>query len=235
MAKGNKKVKTMSKASRSRVYPRYGLEECVGFLRLIDKVGGQRVSQGTLLDELKKKNPNDAVFTGKVSSCKQFGLLEVSKKTYSITERGKLILYPVPDRDTKKLLLSAFNSPSLYQEIIGRFSGRKLPTKQTLGNILFNEFRIAKNAKNRAASVFIKSAEHAGALKGGILQIEGLTGGQQPEGAVKKVGFTPEIPEAAEGNQALKIAISGGTANIVVPRKLSGEDKKKLKLFIDNL
>lgn len=158
------------KISRSRIYPRYDLGAVILFLGLIDKLGGVKVAQKTILAEMGKNSSNDPVFSGKISSAKQLGLLEANKNTYSVTKSGKLLLYPTPETDKNKLLLEAFKTPNLFKELIQRFDGKELPKSQSLGNILYNEYGISKNAKNRAAKVFIKSAETVGAIVNGHLK-----------------------------------------------------------------
>lgn len=222
--------------SRSRIYPRYTLEQAIEFIQLIDELGAKDVLQKTVLAELGKKNPNDPVVTGKVSSSKQFGLLETGKHGYSLTERARLLLYPTPDVNEQKILLEAFKSPNLFSELINRFNKRDVPKKATLGNILFNQFSISKNAKNRAANVFIKSAEHANVLADGHL----LVPSDEDDGDDKK-GTLKESPQNERHSGESELIDfrtpldSGGSATIIVPKTITDEEidnvASTLKLF----
>jgi len=233
-----KSKKTREKSSQ---YPPYDLNACMEFVRIVDKLGGkQQVAEGSLLSALGLTSSNTKSYTGKLSSCRQFGLLYFKTGFLSITERARLILYPTEeqrDAQIKKLIIEAFRSPALYQKLVKRFDGKSLPN--TLANILMNEYKIAKAVMNSAVKVFISSAKFAGVLgDNNVLQV-----GQTYEAVAGEVpSAEPEIPETEQGMptmgqvHSLKLVLSSGkSAQITVPSDVTKTDVEKLKKMLDLL
>ncbi len=237
---GNKKSK--KPREKSAQYPPYDLSSCIELVQVVDRLGGKQVAEGSLLSELGLKSSNTKSYTGKLSSCRQFGLLDAKANLLSITERTDLILHPTEepeDVQTKKLIIEAFRSPSLYQKLINRFDGKGLPKSTTLANILMNEYKIAKAVKDSAAKVFVSSAKFAGVLgDDNVLQVrqtyEAITGEvPSDETGIHETG---QKPPAMGQVHSLKLALSSGrSAQITVPSDITKTDVEKLKNMLDLL
>lgn len=234
----NKKSKKAKE--KSAQYPAYDLSDCMEFVRAVDKLGGKQVSEGSLLSELGLTSSNTKSYTGKLSSSKQFGLLEFKAGLLSITERARLILYPTEEQrevQNKKLIIEAFRSPVLYQKLIKRFDGKALPN--TLANILMNDFKIAKAVMNSAAKVFISSAKFAGVLEDdNVLRVgrtyEAITG--ELPSAEPEISETGQRMPTMGQVHSLKLALSSGrSAQITVPSDITKKDVEKLKNMLDLL
>jgi len=242
---GEKSTEAKSKISKkarekSAQYPSYDLSDCMEFVRAVDKLGGNQVAEGSLLSELDLKSRNTKSYTGKLSSSRQFGLVDSKAGHLSITERAKLILYPTEEPrevQKKKLIIEAFRSPPLYQKLIKRFGGKPLPN--TLANILMNEFKIAKAVMNSAANVFVSSAKTAGVLEdNNVLQVErtyeAITGEALP--ADTEIHETVQRTPAVGQVHSLKLVLlSGKSAVITVPSDITKTDVEKLKNMLDLL
>ena len=237
ITKTTKKVR-----EKSAQYPPYDLSSCLEFVRVVDTLGGKQVAESSLLSELGLGSSSTKSYTGKLSSCRQFGLLESKAGLLSVTGRASLILYPTEEqRDVqrKKLTIEAFRSPPLYQKLMSKFDGKGVPKLETLANILMNEYKIAKAVKNNAATVFVNSAKFAGVLgDDNVLQVgqtyEAITG--------EAVSVETEIHETVQGTSAmgqvhsLKMALSSGkSAAITVPSDISKTDIEKIKKMLDLL
>lgn len=233
--------KSKKPREKSVQYPPYDLSACMELVRTVDELGGkQEVAEGSLLSELGLKSSNTKSYTGKLSSCRQFGLLHFKTGLLSITERARLILYPTEEpreAQSKKLIIEAFRSPALYQKLIKRFDGKPLPN--TLANILMNEYKIAKAVMNSAVKVFVSSAKFAEVLgDDNVLQV-----GQTYEAVAGEVPSAE--PETSEIGQrmptmgqvhSLKLALSSGrSAQITVPSDITKTDVEKLKKMLDLL
>jgi hypothetical protein len=237
IAKTTKKVR-----EKSAQYPPYDLSSCKEFVQVVDTLGGKQVAEGSLLSELGLSSSNTKSYTGKLSSCRQFGLLEYKAGLLSVTERAKLILYPTEEQkdvQRQKLTIEAFRSPPLYQKLIGKFDGKGVPKLETLANILMNEYRIAKAVKNNAAKIFVNSAKFAGVLGDkNFLQVgqtyAAITG--EALSAEAEISETGQKPPPMSQVHSLKLALSGGrTAQITVPSDISKTDVEKLKNMLDLL
>jgi len=227
---------------KSAQYPPYDLSSCIEFVQVVDTLGGKQVAESSLLSELGLRSGSTKSYTGKLSSCRQFGLLESKAGLLSVTERARLILYPTEEQkdvQRKKLTIEAFRSPPLYQKIMSKFDGKGVPKLETLANILMNECKIAKAVKNNAAKVFVSSAKFAGVLgDDNVLRV-----GQTYEAiAGEALSVETEIHETVQGTPAmgqvhsLKVALSSGkSAAITVPSDISKTDIEKLKKMLDLL
>lgn len=242
--KSNQQEKQKGKKARekSALYPSYDLSSCIEFIRAIDRLGGKGVAEGSLLSELNLKSTGTKSYSGKLSSSKQFGLLDSKAGLLSITDRARVILYPTEeqkDLQKKGLTIEAFRSPFLYQQLIRRFDGKQLPKQDTLANILMNEYKIAKNAKNIAAKVFANSAKFASVLGGdNYLQVNQVYASLSGE-TIPSETEVPEVePKGAPMGQvqSLKVVLSNGkSATINVPADISKADIERLKKMLDLL
>jgi hypothetical protein len=155
---------------RSRLYPRYDLEDSINFIRSLQTLGGSNVSQAALAAKV-GKSVNNSGFSGRISSSKQFSLLTIDSGKLSISSLGKRILLPKGDADKNSAIATALAAPDLYKELIENFNGKIIPDTTTLGNLLAHDYRMEVAAKDGAARNFIRSANFAGVLQNGILVV----------------------------------------------------------------
>src|SRR3990172_1297055 len=112
---------------RSRqAYPPVAIEEALKFATIIDKLGGRNISEPTLLKEL-ELNTKTKSFWAKTTGAKQFDLIAVDGKTYSLTERARLLLRPKYENERKTLLIETFRTPELYKNLYERFQDKPIP------------------------------------------------------------------------------------------------------------
>lgn len=166
-------IKKESRA-RSRLYPRYDLEDAIEFIKAINKLGGNKVSINAVAAELGKA-VNNSGLTGRLSSAKQFGLLLQDEGRLSLSAMGKEIIFPKGDEEKTQAIQKAFLTPVFYRELVEGFSGKVLPDKSTMGNRLIHDYSIEATAKDIAAKNFIHSAEYAGLLRNGILIAQNIS------------------------------------------------------------
>lgn len=157
---------------KSKLHPNATWNDCRDFIKIVDGKKLSKVSYNTIAEEYGLKSYATKSFTQKISTSKQFGLIETSNLTIQLTDTAKKILYPVSDSQIEKITLECFSKPSLYKQLIEKYNGKAVPDVNTLSNILFNEFDITKAAKDNAAKVFLQNAEMMGVLKGGVLCYE---------------------------------------------------------------
>lgn len=176
-----KKASTKDSKARSRLYPRYDLEEAIKLIQLVSKLGRKNISEKSVAAEIGKSITNSG-FLGRVSSAKQFALILKDEGKLSLTQLGNEIMFPLDDAIKADAIKKAFTMPMLYRELVDAFSGTKIPEYASLGNRLLNDYGIEAGAKDIAAKNFIKSAEYAGVIQNGILVIENEFSAQTPVG-----------------------------------------------------
>lgn len=203
---------------RSRLYPRYTLQESVSFIKVIERMGGRGVAEQALASSI-GKGVNNSGFIGRLSAAKQFGLLLEEQGKLSLTELGNRIARPSSSDEPADALKQAFARPPLYAELAQVFNGRILPELSFLSNRLVTEFGIEGNAKDGAAKNFLKSAEYADVIRNGVLIID------EGKGATKKENATGESdPKPADGLQresneadSFHFSLRGGI-ELIIPR-----------------
>lgn len=143
---------------RSAAHPAYSIEYCLDFVETIYKNIGS--SYYATRDELAKVfGQSPGSLQQKVSSCVQYGFLElVSKKGYKVTTVFTQYFRPTNENQKIQALIDSFKNPTIYMQLIERFEGDILPSLIPLSNILFQHYNISESACERAAEVFHKNA-----------------------------------------------------------------------------
>jgi len=167
------------KKNRSKLYPRYDLEKSIELLKKLKELG-KNTSTKSLATAMDIPFRSSA-FLGRISSARQFGLIETEQGLIRASEIGMKFLYPTNETTVSNSLMLAFQKPDLYQGLIRAFEGTYLPNEGLLENRLVHDFGIEANAKRIAAKNFIGSARTAGAVQNGILVIQDTAEDQADE------------------------------------------------------
>lgn len=159
----------MAEREKSALYPGITWNEAIDFIKKINSLNLKTVSYQTVAEKYGLKSPSTKSFMAKISAAKQFGLITTTQgSTIQLTDASKQIIYPTGDQ-VRDIELSCFAQPVLYAKLISKYDGLSLPSTEILSNILMNEHRISRAAKDSAAKCFVDSAEQLEILKGGVL------------------------------------------------------------------
>ena len=232
------------KKEKSKLYPRFNLEICVDFTKMLrTKFGKNEIDIETVFDALNTRKSR--TFRGKLSASKQFGLIVVTDGKINFTEIAADILFPVPEKPIQTALVKAFQSAPLYSELIQKFDGMVLP--EMLPNILSRNHGIAAAIKDEATKVFIESAMFAKVLRENNRLIVNVVEEEEidklPKASDKGVP-PPDVPPPALNSepptttdmQKIEIALSSGErALIYIPKKITMADIELLKLQLEVL
>lgn len=243
-----KTIQEKKQREKSALYPAITISECLDFIKQIDKLGSKTVSYASILDLLGLSSPSTKSFLYKISTAKQYGFIITGGNSAQLTDIAKRILYPTNgESESKKLLIEAFENPSLYAKLIERFKDKVLPPKNQLSNILFNEYRIIKQVKDKAAECFIESANYLGLLKNGVLSFETTKEVNIPE-ANSNTGQLPLESFSDKPNIQDKLLIEQETgynfeiptlgkkaARFYIPDGVTEKDIDYIKLYLENM
>lgn len=152
------------KRERSARYPGATLEEAIEFCRQIDDLGVDGLSAAQIATAMGYRNVKTNTFSGRLSSARQFGLIDLSDQSHHLTQLAKRIIHPMDPEEIPILLRQACQSPPLFAELLRQYSGKKLPEPEILGNLLMHKHQITASAKSAAAESFFASARFAGIL-----------------------------------------------------------------------
>lgn len=153
---------------KSRPYPATTWSDCKALLERIRSLGVDAVSADALASEYGLSSSRTKSFQYRISTAKQYGLIDIRSQTISVTEAGRDILYPV-EEDVRLLELRCFVNPLLNKMLVQKFDSKSLPRTDLLENTLVKECGVVEGAKKRAAECFISSAKELGILSGGVL------------------------------------------------------------------
>jgi len=235
-------VEKEKKRERSVAYPYASWGDCLDFIKLVDAFRASHVSY----DEAAKKcgvSTNTISFKAKLSSSRQFGLIETTGNVISLTSNAKRLLYPTGN-DEPQIIFECFANPPLYSKLVGIYNGKALPTEVVLSNVILNDYSIARNAKDTAAQFFIQNAIEMGFVRAGVLDYslrksENATNGV-PDNPPISLGegeerFEP-VPADGVGTQSVTAASesdyiaqiipteSGKVARIIIPVDATEDD-----------
>lgn len=106
-------------------------------------------------------------FQARISSAKQFGLVEQGGGALHVTDRAVSILSPVMPEDATNARADAFLSVELYGLIYDRYKGNTIPPRVGMRNLLMNTYGLSEEAVDKAMRVMYDSARQAGLFNGG--------------------------------------------------------------------
>jgi len=255
-------IEKETKRERSAIYPYASWHDCIVFIKQVDSFRASQVSY----DEVAKKfgvSTQTLSFKAKLSTSKQFGLIDTSGGVISLSSTSKKLLYPMDD-DENKIVFECFEKPPLYEKLIGIYNGKALPTEVVLSNVLMNDHAIARNAKDTAAQFFILNATEMGFVRAGVLDYSLKEGkGNISEAAeILEAGLNEKEVPQTPAHVAEQIAVaqtkrdndyitqiipveSGKAAKIMIPLEATEDDlwlirdtldiimKRKFKITID--
>ncbi len=232
---------TLKDRERSRLYPRYNLEEAVKLIKIADEVGGGSVLPEIVAVKMGRTKFNSS-FTGRLSAAKQFGLVTPEMSKITLTSLAQRILYNKGETDKKNALMEAFSSPLFYKELVNAYRGKRLPDRKTLGNIVKLEYGIQANARDIAAANFISSAEYAGLVHSGVL-VMSTENGSPNEDTEEFEASIDEQPEHENGHASLPRQTTDhfyefGGIKLYIPRNAKYDEalaKGKLSAAYDEL
>lgn len=236
-----------SKRERSALYPVMTVEECFETVKVIDSLGGKVYSSGAIAKALNMSEKTNA-FRAKLSTLKQYGLIQGTQNTYKLTEISNQYLYPIEDKQKKESMLAAFSCVSLYKKIVEKYENQALPTQERLANLLLSkEYGLTKNTKDIAAELFLTSLQQLGLLVNGILVIGNIEKAFDEESANRNNNFEEsevqkkEVLETREREVVEKKycfeipMLSGEATKIVIPTSVTERDLDFIQMYVETM
>lgn len=153
------------RSQRSSPYPSYTLERCIELVATIyNNFGG--TNYFAKREEIAQVvGVSAANVQTKVSSAKQYNLLELkSGMGYRPSSLFVSIYRPINEESKKEAIIEAFKSPALYSALIAQYENEMIPSEVPLSNIILHHHNISEGANIKAASIFIENARSLGLL-----------------------------------------------------------------------
>lgn len=163
-------------------YPYYPLSSALKLAAAVKDLGGGRTPvKKSILAKQIGASESAAAFAQGLSSAKAFGVVD-GHGDYSLTETAKRYFFPTTDSDKSLALLDIFGKPAAFSELLKRFDGDKLPSRDILGNILHRDLGIPDSWKERVAGLFTNAAQEVGVIDAqGFLRYDAARHSDKPE------------------------------------------------------
>jgi len=164
-----------NETQQSDSYPLYDFQEALKIAEKVRDLGGGNsgVARSLLAKELQYAETGPSFFQ-RVSACKAFGLID-GRGSYTLTDAARQYFYPTVENGQHAAAVRILSTPKAFSILVQKFDGGKLPSVDTIGNIIHTEAGIPVSKKNTLAACFIRSAQFIGAVdSGGFLRCKAL-------------------------------------------------------------
>ncbi|HWE97925.1 MAG TPA: hypothetical protein VG269_28500 [Tepidisphaeraceae bacterium] len=186
-----------------------------------------------------------------IASAKAFGLIH-GRGSFRLTETAQKYFFPTSEGERQRAILHAIKTPLIFESLIDRFDGQKVPDAATLVNILHRDYHVTVSWQRRVAALFISTIREAKIVDAsGILRYQsslhtagnGILGGMSSPTTSSSPTPVPadRLPPAYESLVAMepvKAGVAGWTyrgIRVEVPENLTFELWKKLIDYVNVL
>lgn len=227
----------LSEPSRSRAYPAIDLQEALEVLqKLVSGLGWGEHDREAIAQALDYSSGSSGAAIRKIAALAHYGALRRRQGLYSPTDLARTLLDPKGAPDLRAALREAFLNPALFREIAETYlpAGR---VPRLLAHSLHTH-RIASNARDEVARVFMASAQFAGILAAdGVFEPSYLESiGRGPAVQPRSEGEKPAESAPVEEEQIFKLYLTDGkSGEIRLPHRLNDQDIRILKKQIEVL
>jgi hypothetical protein len=142
--------------------PAYNLQECQEDARRIFRVEGQApLSRESIAEHLSLASQSGP-FNRKLSSLRQYGLLDPIGKDFRVSELFLRVDQSYDDADRRRALREALGRPAIFQSLLAHYENSGLPSDLNLTNQLLLKYRFTKKNAETVAKAFLDSCRLAG-------------------------------------------------------------------------
>lgn len=227
---------------RSKAYPVIDLETAEKVLLQVKKsLGDGPYDRDTIASAMGSKSGGGSA-ARKIAALVHYGLMQRKGSEYRISAIGKRLASPISVKEAQEARIEAFHQPTLFQEVLQRFSGEgHLP--KMLSNVLSRDHGISDAAKDDAAESFVSSAKYVGVVNGdlaftdGDVEVSPKQSGSEAADSDARVDDRADIREVAKsGKQLFRMSLTGGKQMYwELPDQLNSKDIAIIEKHIELL
>jgi hypothetical protein len=146
--------------------PAYSLQDCQEDARRIFRIEGQAsLSRESVAEHLGSAS-HSGPFNRKLSSLRQYGLLDPTGKDFRVSDIFLRIDQPFDENDRRRALREALGRPAIFQSLLAHYENSGLPSDVNLTNQLLLKYRFTKKNAETVAKAFLESCRLAGLFQG---------------------------------------------------------------------
>ncbi len=142
--------------------PAYSIQECLEDVRKIFRAEHQvPISRESIAEHLSLA-AQSGPFNRKLSSLRQFGLLESIGKDLRVSDLFLHIEHAADENDRHQALREAIGRPTIFQGLLGQYENSGMPSDINLTNQLIIKYRFTKKNAETVSKAFLESYRFAG-------------------------------------------------------------------------
>ncbi len=142
--------------------PAYTIQECLEDIRKIFRAEHQvPISRESIAEHLSLA-AQSGPFNRKLSSLRQFGLLEPIGKDLRVSDLFLRIEHAADENDRYHALREAIGRPTIFQGLLGQYENSGTPSDINLTNQLIIKYRFTKKNAETVSKAFLESYRFAG-------------------------------------------------------------------------
>ena len=171
--------------------PAYSLQECLEDARKIFRVENQVATSRESISEHLSLASQSGPFNRKLSSLRQYGLLEAIGKDLRIGDLFLRIEHALDETERCRALREALGRPTIFQRLLAQYEQTGLPSDINLTNQLIIKHRFTKKNAEVVSRAFLDSSRFAGL---GLLRTQAMSPLPSPPPSPSPETFIPPPP-----------------------------------------
>ena len=160
--------------------PSYSLQECLEDTRKVFRIENQVATSRESIAEHIALAPQSGPFNRKLSSLRQYGLLEAIGKDLRVSDLYIRIEHATGETERCRALREALGRPTVFQRLLSQYEQTGLPSDINLTNQLIIKQRFTKKNAEVVSRAFLDSSRFAGL---GILRTQTISSSLPPQAA----------------------------------------------------
>lgn len=146
--------------------PAYSLQECQEDTRKIFRAEGQvPISRESIAEHLSLA-AQSGPFNRKLSSLRQYGLLDPMGKDLRVSDLFLRIEHAPDESERRRGRREALGRPTIFQNLLVQYENSGMPSDMNLTNQLVLKYRFTKKNAETVAKAFLESCRFAGLSQG---------------------------------------------------------------------
>jgi len=212
--KDQKTEKAKARRPRSASFPFYSLADSIEAVKEVVKYGNE-VTVSSLATVLGHKSPKSGTFLQKLSSLRNWNLLEGRGEVLRVSGLSQRIINPLSDAQHDAAVKEAFKQSRIFGDLFSNLAPGSELKVAMIGNLAVREYDVSEKARDAFVSSFVASAQAAGL-------VEKTT----DDGLV----FRPEedLRQASEEQSGKVQEPSGGKGSLRSLQRTGGAEEQKI-------
>lgn len=181
--------------------PAYSLQDCQEDARRIFRIEGQASLSRESIAEHLGLSSHSGPFNRKLSSLRQYGLLDPTGKDFRVSDLFLRIDQSFDEEDRRRAIREAIGRPAIFQSLLAHYENSGLPSDLNLTNQLLLKYKFTKKNAETVAKAFLESCRLASFFQG---RLSPFSHSQPPPLLQSPISGVPPVHEASPSTHQRK-------------------------------